>query len=229
MRRVRALVVTVVVVFVIAATAVVADHRLRLTAQERLAVSLAASLSADQGVDVAISEGRPFLLQLASGRLDGVTATAAHLRFDGTDVTDVRLEATGVTVRPPYIVADMTTTGTVPTATIQDRLRSGGLDAVVEVAGGDLRATGTVLGLPWDVMLAPAADAGRLTVNATAAHVAGRPVAIGTLPAPIRRAITGVEVPLSGLPQGLAIAGAQVVAAGVELTLTGQDVVLPGS
>lgn len=228
MGRVRALVVTVVVVLVIAAAAAVADHQLRLTAQERLAASLTASLGADRGVDVAISEGRPFLLQLAAGRLDAVTATAGHITLGGTDVTDVRIQATGVTVRQPYLAADMTTTGTVPTVTIQDRVRQGGLDVAVAVAGGELRATGTVFGVPWDVTLAPAAEAGRLTVNATVAHVAGLPVAIDTLPVRVRAAITGVEVPLRGLPQGLAITGARVVVAGVELTLTGRDVVLPG-
>ena len=228
MRRGRALVATVVTLVVVAAAAVVADYALRVTAEERLAASLGSSLGADRGVDVTISERRPFLLQLAGGHLDDVTAAADHLALDGTDVTGAHLHATGVAVRRPYSAQAVTLTGTVPTATIRQRIAQKGLDVDVAVVGQDLRASGTVLGVPWEVTLLPAANGGRLTVDATGADVAGLAVDVGALPAAVKDALTGIDVPVAGLPQGLAITGARVVADGVEVTAAGQDVVLPG-
>ena len=51
----------------------------------------------------------------------------------------------------------------------------------VAVVGQDLRASGTVLGVPWEVTLLPAANGGRLTVDATGADVAGLAVDVGAL------------------------------------------------
>ena len=224
----RTLVVTGVVVLVVGAGAVVADHALRAAAEERIAGPVSHALGADGGATVRIVEGRPFLLQVATGRLDHVTVTAAHLSLDGTDVTDAHMDAAGVTIRSPYTARDVTATGTVPTAAIQQRLTAKGLEVTVAVAGHDLRASGTVLGLPWSVMLTPVAAGDRVTVDPTSADVAGVQVAADALPASVKDVIAGVDVPVSGLPQGLAITGAQVVAAGVEVTMTGRDVVLPG-
>ena len=47
------------------------------------------------------------------------------------------------------------------------------------------------------------------------------------LPAALRQALTGLQVPVNGLPQGLTLTSAEVVPAGVHVTLTGDDVVAP--
>ena len=127
----RALIVTGVVVLVLGVGVVVADQALRTAAEQRVAGPVRRSLGADGTATVRIAEGRPFLLQVASGRLDHVTVTADHLTLDGTDVTDARMDATGVPMRPPYTARDVTVVGTVPTAAIQQRLAAKGLDVAV--------------------------------------------------------------------------------------------------
>jgi hypothetical protein len=224
----RALVVTGVVVLVLGAGVAVADQALRAAAEQRISGPVSHALGADSGATVQISEGRPFLLQVAGGRLDRVTVTADHLSLDGTDVTNAHMDAAGVTIRSPYTARDVTATGTVPTASIQQRLTAKGLEVGVAVAGQDLRASGTVLGLPWSVLLTPVAAGDRVTVTPTSADIAGVQVGADALPASVKDAIAGVDVPVSGLPRGLAITGAQVVDAGVQVTMTGRDVVLPG-
>lgn len=229
MRRRPALVVTGVAVLLLAAGAVVSDQLLRTTAEERIAGPVRSALGADENARVEISHDRPFLLQVARGRLDEVTVTADHVTLDGTGVTDVRMAARGVTIRAPYTATDVTVTGTVPTSVVQERIAENGLDVNVAVAGDELRASGSVLSVPWGVMLTPRADDGRLTVDVVSADLAGVQVGADALPAQITQAFGGLDVPVSGLPDGLAITGAQVVGDGVGVTLTGHDVVLPAS
>lgn len=224
----RALIVTGVVVLVLGAGVVVADQALRTVAEQRVAGPVRQALGADGSATVRIAEDRPFLLQVARGRLDRVTVTADHLSLDGTDVTDARMDAAGVPIRPPYTARDVTVVGTVPTAVIQQRLAAKGLDVAVAVTGQDLQASGTVIGLPWTVTLVPRADGDRVTADATAAEIAGVQVGADALPASVKDAIAGIDVSVTGLPQGLAVTGTQVVATGVQVTLTGHDVVLPG-
>lgn len=229
MRWRPALVVTGVVVLVVAAGAVVADLAIHATAEDRIAASVRDELGASEGAHVEISEHRPFLLQVAGGRLDEVVVTADRVTLDDTDATDVRMVATGVTVRAPYTARAVTVTGTVPTDTVRQRIADEGLDAAVSVSGSDLRATGSVLAVPWDVTLTPRAADGKLAVDVTSADVGGVQVDADALPAPVRDALTGLDVPVTGLPAGLAITGAQVVGDGIRVTLTGRDVALQGS
>lgn len=223
----RALIVTGVVVLVLGAGVVVADQALRTVAEQRVAGPVRQALGADGSATVHIAEDRPFLLQVAGGHLDHVTVTADHLSLDGTDVTDARMDATAVPIRAPYTARDVTVVGTLPTATLQQRLTAKGLNVALAVAGEDLQASGTVIGLPWTVTLVPRVDGDRVTADATAADVAGVQVGADALPASVKDAIAGIDVTVTGLPRGLAITGVQVVATGVRVTLTGHDVLLP--
>ncbi len=227
--RWRPVLVVTGVVVLLAAGVAVSDLSLRIAAEQRIAGSVRDALGAGEGARVEISRDRPFLLQVAGGRLDEVTVSADHLTLDGSDVTDVRMEATGVTVRAPYTADAATVTGTVPPSAVRERLAENGLDVDVAVAGDDLRASGSVLSVPWGVVLTPRADDGRLAVDVASADIAGVSVGVDALPAPVKQALTGLDVPVSGLPDGLAVTGAQVVEGGVRVTLTGHDVVLPGS
>ena len=101
------------------------------------------------------------------------------------------------------------------------------LDVTLAVDGVAMKATGTVLGLDLAVDLTPRVDGGRLLVDATAVTLGGRAIPTTALPAALRQGLTGLEVPVNGLPQGLALTGAQVVPAGVRVTLAGDDVVAP--
>jgi hypothetical protein len=224
----RALIVTGVVVLVLGAGVVVADQALRTAAEQRVAGPVRQALGADGTATVHITEDRPFLLQVAGGHLDHVTVTADHVSLDGTDVTDGRMDAAGVPIRPPYSARDVTVVGTVPTAAIQQRLAAKGLQVDIAVAGQDLQASGTVIGLPWTVTLVPRADGDRVTADATAAEIAGVQVGADALPAAVKDAIAGIDLSVTGLPQGLAVTGAQVVTTGVQVTLAGHDVALRG-
>jgi hypothetical protein len=225
----RALVVGGVVVLALAAAVVVAEVALRATAEERITRALRDELRAGAAAQVTIATDRPLLLQLAGGRLGRVSLTTDRLALDGTDVTDVRMDATDLTIRAPYTAAAMTAVGTVPTATVQRRLAAQGVDADVSVAGSYRGASGTTLGLPWGVDLVPRADEGRLTVDVVGADLAGVQVGPDALPPAVKDALTGLDVPVSGLPDGLTVTGAQVVPDGVRVTLTGHDVLLSGS
>ena len=225
MRR-RWLVVIGIVVLVVAAGAVVANYALRSAAEARIAGPLRSALGADPSTQVTISQDRPFLLQLASGHLDHVTATADHVTLDGTEVSNVHADATDVSITHPYTAQHVTVTGTVPTSAIQERVASKGLNVDIAVSGSNLRASGTVLRLPWGVTMTPVAGGDRLTVNPVSADVAGIQVNASALPQPIKDVLAGIEVPATGLPEGMSLTGAQVVPGGVEVTLTGEDVAL---
>jgi hypothetical protein len=228
MRRRATLVVTGVVVLLVVAGAVVSDLVLRSVVEQRLAASVRDSLGASGAEKVVVSTHRPLLLQLPGGRIDAVTVTADRVTLEQGAMTGVRIEATGVTIRRPYTAAGVTITGTVPIQTIRDRVAAKTPDVAVDVAGDVLRASGSVFGVPWGATLTPRADTGRLLVDLTAADVAGVPVDVATLPQAVRDALSGLDVPVTGLPAGLGLSAAHVVAAGVEVTATGRDVVLRG-
>ncbi|MCL2463883.1 MAG: DUF2993 domain-containing protein [Micrococcales bacterium] len=224
----------VALVVVLAAAAEIAACRVT---EGRIAESLHQSLGTSGQTAVTISQHRPFLLQVAGGRLDDITVTADQLSVAGTDVTDIDMHATGLTVRAPYTADDVSVTGVVPISTVRQLLAARGLPADVVAVGQELRATGTLLSVPWDLMLTPEATGGKLAVAVVTADVGGTKVQVNELPAPLRQVFSSLDVPMTGLPQGLAVTGAQVVggtvggssSGGVQVTLAGQDVVLPDS
>lgn len=220
------LIVTGVVALLVVAGAIVADIAARNAVEARLVQQVTSGLGAAGTVDVTLSGGRPLLLQVVTGRLDGVDVSADRLVLGGVDVTDVHVDATGVTVRAPYTAAEMTITGTVPVDVVEDRLAEDGLEADLSVDGQHLDAAGSVLGIPWSVRLAPRVDGDGLRADVVAADVAGIPVDIGALPAPVAPALTSLEVSLSGLPIGLTPRTATVVPGGVEVAAAGHDVAL---
>jgi hypothetical protein len=226
MRRRAALIITGVVVVLVGVGLVVTNSALTAAVEERIAGPVRSSLGADSSAQVTISRDRPLLVQLAGGHLDQVTVTADRLTLRGTDVTNVHAEASDVTIRPPYTAQVVTVVGTVPTSEIQQQLTKKGLDVQVSVAGQDLRLSGTLLGVPWGVAVAPVAAGDHLTVEPKSADIAGVQVSATSLPQPLKNVIDRIEVPVTGLPQGLSVTGAEVVPDGVAVTVTGQDVVL---
>jgi hypothetical protein len=224
--RLRGVVITVVVVLVLAAVAVVGDVVVRMTAEQRLTDQVAGALGTQGTTSVELTERRPLLLQLAGGRLDEVRVTADRVALDQGYVTDVDATATGVSVRAPYVAAELTVTGTLPIEVVHDRIAEAGLDVDLAAVGDALRASGNVLGVAWSVALVPRVAEGGLAVDVESADLAGVQVGVDALPAEVGDTLTGLEVPVSGLPVGLALTAARVVADGVEVTATGTDVPL---
>lgn len=228
-RRRRVLVGAGVAVLLLAVGFAVADLVLRTAAEHRIAGAVRDALGVTGEADAHVGGGRPLLLQAASGRLDEVRVTADEVSLDQGVARDVVLVATGVSVSAPTTARAVTVTGTVPTAEVRDRLAERGLDVDVAVAGDGMRASGDVLGLPWGVTLAPRVEAGRLLVDVATADLAGVEVGADALPVAVRDALSDLDVPIDGLPDGLELTSADVVADGLAVTITGRDVVLPAS
>lgn len=223
----RALAITVVVALVLVTAAAVTDLVLRTATENRLAGAMGDALGTGGDVQASIAGGRPFLLQVAAGRLDEVRVTADRIALDQGDVTDVSVRAAGVAVREPYVARAVVVTATVPTEMVHQRMVENGLEVDLQVAGSAMRASGTVLLVPWGLTLEPRVDGGELFVDIAAADLAGTAVGVDALPDIVRDAVSGLSVPVTGLPDGIELTGADVVAGGLEVTLTGEDVALP--
>ncbi len=177
-------------------------------------------------------KGFPFLTQLVSGTLDEVTATAAGATLEGISVTDVAVDATQVNVRPPQgqqpSAGHATIAATIPTASLEKVVKDKtGLTVQLSVDGTAVKASGTVLGLPLALDLVPKVQSGKLLVDAQGLTLGGRQITAQSLPAALRERISGIEVPVEGLPAGLTLSRADVVPTGLRITADGTNVVVP--
>ena len=177
-------------------------------------------------------KGFPFLTQLVSGTLDEVTATAAGATLEGIPVTDVAVDATQVNVRPPQgqqpSAGHATIAATIPTASLEKVVKDKtGLTVQLAVDGTAVTASGTVLGLPLALDLVPKVESGKLLVDAQGLTLGGRQITAQSLPAALRERISGIEVPVQGLPAGLTLSRADVVPTGLRITADGTNVVVP--
>lgn len=176
--------------------------------------------------------GFPFLTQALRGTLEHVTGSVGGATLGGIPVTDVQLDATGVLIRPPAgqqpRAAHATVAATIPTASIQKVVQDRtGFDARLAVDGSALTASTSVLNLPLELALVPRVDAGKLLVDVQSLKLNGATVTAAQLPSAFRSKIQGIAVPVDGLPKGLALSNAAVVADGVRITTDGSDVEVP--
>lgn len=172
--------------------------------------------------------GFPFLNQLLAGSIENVTGQVDGVTLDGIDATDVTMDARDVSTSEPYTVGTATISATLPTASIEqivaDRSQ---LEIAVAVDGGALTASGEVLGLRLAANLVPRVEDGTLLVSVENVQIAGLTVSVDDLPNAIGDRLTDIEIPVEGLPDGLVLSDATVVADGVRITADGTDVVLP--
>ncbi|KQY46285.1 DUF2993 domain-containing protein [Cellulomonas sp. Root137] len=217
----------IVVVVVLAAGVLVADRVTHSTAERRVAEAIEQNLDVVGTPTVDIG-GFPFLTQLLAGSVDEVTGAVDGVTLEGIDATDVTIDAQDVTTSEPYTLGTATIAATLPTASIEqivaDRSQ---LDIAVAVDGQALTASGTVLGLELASNLVPRVEDGRLLVTVENVQIAGLTVSVDDLPRAIGSRLTDIEIPVSGLPEGLVLSDATVVADGVRITANGTDVVLP--
>lgn len=217
----------IVVVVVLAGGVLVADRVTHSTAERRVAEAIEQNLEVVGTPTVEIG-GFPFLTQLLAGSVDDVTGAVDGVTLEGIDATDVTIDAQDVSTSEPYTLGTVTISATLPTASIDqivaDRSQ---LDITVAVDGGTLTATGTVLGLELAADLVPRVEDGRLLATVDNVQFAGLTVSVADLPRAIGARLTDIEIPVSGLPEGLVLSDATVVADGVRVTATGTDVVLP--
>jgi hypothetical protein len=212
---------------VLVAGAFVADRVAESSAEQQVVAAIEENLDV-VGTPTVDLGGFPFLPQLLAGSIDDVTGEVDGVTLDGIDATDVTMDAHDVSTSEPYTVGSATITATLPTASIEqivaDRSQ---LEIAVAVDGGALTASGEVLGLRLAANLVPRVEDGKLLVSVADVQIAGLTVSVEDLPNAIGDRLTDIEIPVEGLPDGLVLSDATVVADGVRITADGTDVVLP--
>jgi hypothetical protein len=221
-------VVGVVTVVVLAGGAFVADRVTESMAEQRVVDAIEQNLDGVVGDPTVELGGFPFLTQLLAGSIDDVTGQVDGVTLEGIKATDVTIDAHDVSTSEPYTVGSATIAATLPTASIEQIVKDRSqLDVAVAVDGNALTASGKVLGLTLAANLVPRVEDGKLLVDVENVQIAGLTVDVDNLPSAIGNRLTDVEIPVSGLPEGLVLSGASVVSSGVRITATGTDVVLP--
>lgn len=223
-----------VVLGVVVVGGLVAGDRYAESRAEEYAVGVVSQSVATTAPPVVDIKGFPFLTQLLGGTLGEVTASAAGATLEGIPVTDVAVDATQVNVRPPAgqqpSAGHATIAATIPSASLEKVVRDKtGLTVQLAVSGSAVKASGNVLGLPLTLDLVPKVEAGKLLVDAQALTLGGREITAQSLPTALRGQVSGIEVPVEGLPAGLVLRRADVVPAGVRITADGTDVVVPAT
>ncbi|WP_456824133.1 LmeA family phospholipid-binding protein [Cellulomonas sp. P5_E12] len=224
----RGVVVGVVAVVVVVGGAFVADRVTESVAEQRVVDAIEQNLDGVVGTPTVELGGFPFLNQLMAGSIDDVTGQVDGVTLEGIKATDVTIDAQDVSTSEPYTVGSATIEATLPTATIEQIVKDQSeLDVAVAVDGNALKASGKVLGLTLAANLVPRVEDGKLLVNVENVQIAGLTVSVDDLPNAIGKRLTDIEIPVSGLPEGVALSKATVVSTGVRITATGTDVVLP--
>ena len=223
----RGAVVGVVAVVVLVGGVLVADRVAESAAERQVADAIQQNLDVVGSPTVELG-GFPFLTQVLAGSIDDVTGQVDGVTLEGIDATDVTIDARDVSTSEPYTVGTATISATLPTSSIEQIVADrSDLDVTVAVDGGALTASGKVLGLTLAANLVPRVEDGKLLVSVADVRIAGLTVSVDSLPSAIGDRLTDVEIPVDGLPDGLVLSDATVVADGVRITADGADVVLP--
>ena len=212
---------------VLVAGAFVADRVAESSAEKQVVAAIEQNLDV-VGTPTVELGGFPFLTQLLAGSIDDVTGQVDGVTLDGIDATDVTFDGHGVSTAEPYTVSTATISATLPTASIEQIVADrSDLEIAVAVEGNALTASGEVLGLRLAANLVPRVEDGTLLVSVENVQIAGLTVSVDDLPNAIGNRLTDIEIPVEGLPDGLVLSDATVVADGVRITADGTDVVLP--
>ena len=172
--------------------------------------------------------GFPVLTQLAAGRIDDVDIRLDGATLGGVAMTDLAIAARGVSTTGPQRMDHVDVHAIVPVASVQDLVtQRTELDVEVGVQGDELELRGTALGLPLVATLTPRVVDGRLLVDLGSVSVGGVELDPTLLPQDVSGRLTGLEVPLEGLPEGLVLTDAVVDPAGLRITASGTDVTIP--
>jgi hypothetical protein len=222
MKRLVGLLVTLVVLVVVA---VVVD-RVAVRSAEGGAVRAFEEQADDvTGAEIDIT-GFPFLTQLARGDLTHVTGSADTASFGGYAISDLRVEADGVSTSSPYRIASGTASGVLAASSLQDVVaEQTGLDIGVTASGDVLSLAFDVLGAEITVDVVPrVAGPAELAVDVVAVRTALGVVSVDDLPSGVAGALSDLRVPLD-LPDGVTLDGVAVADGGVRVSVVGTDVV----
>lgn len=222
----RGWVVLVVVLGILVGGAVGVDQYLRVQAEHEVATRVAGVFDGMDHPSVTI-HGFPFLTQLAGGTFGHVTGSANEVLLDGVTADDVRVDAHDVTLSPAR-AGSATVSATISAQTAQSllRTRSGLSDLGVRIEGDRVVVTTTVRGQELAVSGTLAAGTDVVQINLSTATLAGVSTEVSALPSGLRSKLGNLTIPVTGLPRGVHLTGAEVVPAGLRFTATGTDVPL---
>ncbi|WP_028051187.1 DUF2993 domain-containing protein [Cellulomonas sp. URHD0024] len=221
--------VVVGIVVVLVGGAFVADRVVASTVEKRAGDAIEQNFDDVVGTPNVDIGGFPFLTQVLRGSVDEVSGQVDGVTIEGIAATDVRVDATDVTTSEPYTAGTATITATLPTASIDKIVADQTtLDITTTVDGDALKATGTLLGVTLSAGLVPRVQDGKLLVDVKTLSIGGASVSVNSLPKSIGGKLDDIEIPVeTGLPEGLALSGVEVVDDGLRITATGTDVVVP--
>jgi hypothetical protein len=169
--------------------------------------------------------GFPFVTQLIGGKFGHVTGTTDRVVFDGVTAADVKVEAHDVTMSPTR-AGSATVSATISAQTAEDLLRTRtGLDDLgVRVEGDRLVVTTDLYGHQLAVSGTLTASPGAVHVSLGTASLGGVSTDLSGLPSGLRHRLDDLAIPVTGLPAGFHLTGAQVVPDGLRFTATATDV-----
>jgi len=223
----RRVAVGLVSLVLVAGGLVVADRVAAGAAGDAAARQITATFQGVVGTPEVAIGGFPFLTQLAAGQLSDVGARIDGLTFDGLAVTDVVVDAAGVSTGTPYRVGRAELSATLPLASVQQLITAKTqLEVTLAVVGSGLAATTTVLGLPVTATLVPRVDGGAIKVDIASVTLSGRTIEVANLPGGIGDRLRDLTIPVTGLPPGIALRSVAVTDRGVRIAATGRDVVV---
>jgi hypothetical protein len=213
----------------LAALALAGDRLAEEVAENRLADEAQAELGSRPDVEIA---GFPFLTQLAARRFGRVEVTAPAVSKQGVEVADVRLVFRGVNVTSlsQARVDTAVGTGVVSLATMQQEAADAGIK--LSRADGSIRAAGEVhvFGRDVDVSAVGSVSTADNTIVFTPEKFSaeGVPPRIADAIAKQIGSAWNVRVPVEGLPAGVRVDSVRVVDEGLEVRLSGQNLIVGG-
>lgn len=215
-------VLTLGVLVVLAAGAVVADVVVRDRVERQVADAVATELPGTEPT-VRIG-GTPFLTQVLAGSLDVMTVSAPAVTLDGLAMTDVVVRLADVTTTQPRTAGSAELEARLTPAALEQALALDGLSLTGE--DGALVAATEVLGLPLAVDLVPRAAGRAVELDVVRLTIGEVEVGIEALPASLAAQLTGLAVPLDSLPPGVELTEVRVVGGVVLVEAGGTDLSL---
>jgi hypothetical protein len=211
-----------VVVGLLVAAVVLLDGWARGRVEQRIVDEVGAQVPGLTGLDATV-HGTPVLTQLAARRLADVRLTADGAELDAVTLADVTARATGVTTTAPASAERVEVTALLPLDQVAALVQqSADADVTVDADAVVL----TLRTLPITARVVPTATGDAITLDVTEVGIAGATVAPEDLPLGLGDGLTGLAVPVAGLPAGIALTAVAVTPDGLRLTATGDDVTL---
>jgi DUF2993 family protein len=196
------------------AAIIAADRLLAAVAIRRIARGVALASHARVAPQVRIG-GPVFLTQLLAGVYREVEVMLGACTLGGVDFAELSVQLTRVRapVRQllaghPATAGQLTATGMIPYSVLSDRLPPG---LTIRPRGGDLRISGTILGVPALGIVSVSAETEKIRITP---KLAGLP------------SLVGFVIELPAMPPQVRIASVRVTEGGLEVACRGADLPL---